>query len=64
MRTSASHCTWFPWCTEPVAHEVEHHTADGVVLRELVCDRHLRNARAHGYEPIARGPGSPAHDQG
>jgi hypothetical protein len=49
MRTSAPHCTWFPWCAEPVAHEVERQTADDVVLRELVCHRHLAQARDHGF---------------
>jgi hypothetical protein len=49
MRAPASHCTWFPWCTKPVAHEVERQTPDGVVLRELVCGQHLANASAHGF---------------
>lgn len=49
---ASSHCTWFPWCTRPVAREVERRTADGVVLRELVCDRHLANARDHGFVPV------------
>jgi hypothetical protein len=62
MRTPASHCTWFPWCTEPVAHEVERHMPDGVVLRERVCDRHLRNALDHGFEPVARDPGTSSHE--
>jgi hypothetical protein len=50
MRAPASHCTWFPWCTEPVVHEVERQTSGGAVLRELVCGRHLANAREHGFQ--------------
>ncbi|HEY8527398.1 MAG TPA: hypothetical protein VIL48_20700 [Acidimicrobiales bacterium] len=51
MRTS-SPCTWFPWCTRPVARAVERRTADGVVLREAVCERHLPHARDHGFVPV------------
>jgi hypothetical protein len=55
MRESAAHCTWFPWCAELAAHEVERCTPEGVVLRELVCDRHLPNAREHDYQPRVEG---------
>jgi hypothetical protein len=64
MRTPASHCTWFPWCTEPVAHEVERHTADGVVLRELVCERHLAKARQHGFDVRDVNGGRGVRDEG
>ncbi len=57
MRTSASHCTWFPWCREPAVHEVERYLPTGAVRRERVCDRHLPNAREHGFEEPAPGAG-------
>jgi hypothetical protein len=53
MRTAKTHCTWFPWCAETAAHEVERHTSDEVVVHEVVCDRHLPNALARGYEERA-----------
>lgn len=45
-------CTWIPICCEPGLHRVARETRPGLVLDDTVCDKHLVEARRHGYRVL------------
>ena len=42
-------CTWVKWCSEPGVHLVWRQTRPGLIVDDIVCERHLQEARAAGY---------------
>lgn len=42
-------CTWIPACYKQGEYRVERQTRPGLILDDMVCDKHLEDARRHGY---------------
>lgn len=42
-------CTWIPACVGRVEYHVERETRPGLTVEDDVCEKHVADARRHGY---------------
>lgn len=54
-------CTWVRWCPEPGVHQVWRETRPGLIVDDVVCERHLDDASTLGYR-LAAPPVAAPHD--